>query len=96
MVVASEPGLAGLRELAAGQRAAGVEAVEVTGEQARELEPDLAPGVLGGVHYPQDAQVQPVVATEALLASARRAGAVVRTGVEVTGGCAVPTGAWWA
>ncbi|MCP2266710.1 NAD(P)/FAD-dependent oxidoreductase [Promicromonospora thailandica] len=86
VVVASEPGLAGLRELAAGQRAAGVEAVEVTGEQARELEPDLAPGVLGGVHYPQDAQVQPVVATEALLASARRAGAVVRTGVEVTGG----------
>lgn len=85
VVVASEDGLDGLRGFAGTQRAAGVEAVEVTGGRARELEPDLAPGVLGGVHYPQDAQVQPVAAAEALLASARRAGADVRTGVEVTG-----------
>ncbi|MEV0890857.1 FAD-dependent oxidoreductase [Promicromonospora sp. NPDC050262] len=85
VVVASDAGLTGLREFAAAQRAAGVEAVEVSGDQARELEPDLAPGVLGAIHYPQDAQVQPVAAAEALLASARRAGAVVRTGVEVTG-----------
>ncbi|MFD7024821.1 NAD(P)/FAD-dependent oxidoreductase [Promicromonospora sukumoe] len=85
VVVSSDDGLAGLREFAAGQRAAGVEAVEVTAAEARALESDLAPGVLGGVHYPEDAQVQPVAAAEALLASARRAGAVVRTGVEVTG-----------
>jgi D-hydroxyproline dehydrogenase subunit beta len=85
VVVASESGLDGLRRFADTQRAAGVEAVEASAGQARELEPDLAPGVLGGVHYPQDAQVQPVAAAEALLASARRAGAVVRTGVEVTG-----------
>lgn len=85
VVVTSAPGLDGLRAFAAGQRAAGVEAVEVTPGRARELEPDLAPGVVGGVHYPQDAQVQPVAAAEALLASARRAGAVVRTRVEVTG-----------
>ena len=37
------------------------------------------------MHYPEDAQVQPVIATEALLASARRRGAGVRTGVEVIG-----------
>jgi len=85
VVVASADGLAGLREFAAGQREVGVEAVEVSGDEARELEPDLAPGVLGGIYYPQDAQLQPVAAAEALLASARRAGAVVRTGVEVTG-----------
>lgn len=85
VVVTSADGLAGLRRFAGTQRAAGVEAVEVTAERARELEPDLAPGVVGAVHYPQDAQVQPVAAAEALLASARRAGAVVRTGVEVTG-----------
>lgn len=85
VVVTSAAGLTGLREFAAAQRAVGVDAVEVTGDQARELEPDLAPGVLGGVHYPQDAQVQPVAAAEALLASARRAGTVVRTEAEVTG-----------
>lgn len=85
VVVTSADGLAGLRWFADAQRAAGVEAVEVSAERARELEPDLALGVVGAVHYPQDAQVQPVAAAEALLASARRAGAVVRTGVEVTG-----------
>ncbi|MFD2795506.1 NAD(P)/FAD-dependent oxidoreductase [Promicromonospora vindobonensis] len=85
VVVTSADGLTGLRRFAAAQRASGVEAVEVGADRARELEPDLAPGVLGAVHYPQDAQVQPVAAAEALLASARRAGADVRTGVEVTG-----------
>ncbi|MFI6426480.1 NAD(P)/FAD-dependent oxidoreductase [Promicromonospora sp. NPDC050880] len=85
VVVTSGDGLDGLRTFASAQRAAGVEAVELTPGQAREMEPDLAPGVVGAVHYPQDAQVQPVAAAEALLASARRAGAVVRTGVEVTG-----------
>ena len=85
VVVTSAEGLAGLRRFADTQRAAGVEAVEVSAGRARELEPDLASGVVGAVHYPQDAQVQPVAAAEALLASARRAGAVVRTGVEVTG-----------
>ena len=85
VVVTSADGLDGLRRFAGTQRSAGVEAVEVTAAEARELEPDLAPGVVGAVHYPQDAQVQPVAAAEALLASARRAGAVVRTGVEVTG-----------
>jgi glycine/D-amino acid oxidase-like deaminating enzyme len=85
VVVTSSEGLDGLRGFAEAQRAAGVLAVEVSDGRARELEPDLAPGVVGAVHYPQDAQVQPVAAAEALLASARRAGAVVRTGVEVTG-----------
>ncbi|WP_274992345.1 NAD(P)/FAD-dependent oxidoreductase [Promicromonospora iranensis] len=85
VVVTSTEGLSGLRRFADAQRASGVEAVEMGAEQARELEPDLAPGVVGAVHYPHDAQVQPVAATEALLASARRAGAEVRTGVEVTG-----------
>jgi len=44
------------------------------------------------VHYPQDAQVQPTIATEALLASARARGAVVRTGAEVTGCVLGPDG----
>lgn len=68
------------------QRAAGVDARLIDSAAARELEPDLTPDVTGAVHYPEDAQVQPVVATEALLASARLSGVQVRTGVTVTGG----------
>ena len=40
---------------------------------------------MAAVHYPEDAQVQPVVAAEALLASARRAGARILPHTEVTG-----------
>ncbi|MHB9856971.1 NAD(P)/FAD-dependent oxidoreductase [Streptomyces sp. YIM S03343] len=75
----------GLLAFAAAQRDAGVTAVELTPRQALGLEPHLNPAIAAAVHYPQDAQVQPVAAAEALLASARRHGAVVRIGAEVTG-----------
>ncbi|MCK9794293.1 FAD-dependent oxidoreductase [Isoptericola sp. 4D.3] len=74
-----------LRDFAARQRGAGVDAREVDVAQALELEPALNPGLTAAVWYPEDAQVQPVAAAEALLASARHAGATVRTGVEVVG-----------
>lgn len=86
LVVATAPESAGpLRDLAARQRSAGVDAIVVDPAQAFELEPDLTPATVMAVHYPQDAQVQPTVATEALLAAARRRGAVVHQGVEVLG-----------
>lgn len=74
-----------LRDFAARQRSAGVDAREVDVAGALELEPALNPGLTAAVWYPEDAQVQPVAAAEALLASARRSGARVRTGVEVVG-----------
>ncbi|MCZ2527352.1 NAD(P)/FAD-dependent oxidoreductase [Streptomyces sp. HB2AG] len=83
LVVASSPeGLAALREFAARQETAGVRTEPV--DRVRDLEPHLAPGIPGGVHYPQDAQVQPVLAAAALLRAAVRRGARFRTG-EVTG-----------
>ncbi|WP_028922020.1 NAD(P)/FAD-dependent oxidoreductase [Pseudonocardia acaciae] len=83
LVVATGPdGLAALHELAARQEAAGVRAERVDGVQ--ELEPHLAAGIPGGVYYPQDAQVQPVLAAAALLRAAVARGARVRTG-EVAG-----------
>lgn len=87
LVVASgEQGLAALRRLAAEQRKAGVIATEVPADGLSGLEPHLAPGLVGGVHYPQDAQVQPMLAAARLLQAARtRHGARVRSGVEVTG-----------
>ncbi|BFO17321.1 hypothetical protein SHKM778_37090 [Streptomyces sp. KM77-8] len=46
-----------------------------------DLEPLLAPGLAGGVHYPQDAQVMPALAAAHLL---RASGARLLTGHEVT------------
>jgi len=85
VVATTAEGAGALLAFARGQRAAGVLAETVDAGRARELEPDLTPGTTAAVFYPQDAQVQPVVATEALLAAARRHGALVRQGVEVTG-----------
>ncbi|MFE3676581.1 NAD(P)/FAD-dependent oxidoreductase [Streptomyces griseus] len=79
LVVASTPeALGALHAFAARQTAAGVrtEAVEHVGD----LEPHSAPGLPGGVHYPEDAQVQPVLAAAALLRAAVRHGARTHTG----------------
>ncbi len=86
VVVATADDSAGpLLDFAASQLDAGVRAEPVDAAQVHELEPWLTDRVAAAVWYPDDAQVQPVVATEALLASARRAGAVVRARVTVTG-----------
>lgn len=78
VVVARTPGdLAGLTTFAKEQRALGVTADEV---DPRDLEPLLTEDVAGGVHYPQDMQVQPMLAAAELL---RRSGATVHTGTEV-------------
>jgi D-hydroxyproline dehydrogenase subunit beta len=81
-----------LLDFAATQRAAGVEARAIDTAEALRLEPDLNPAVAAAVHYPEDAQVQPVIATEALLASARAHGARVRFGERVIGPLQGPDG----
>ncbi|TQK50539.1 glycine/D-amino acid oxidase-like deaminating enzyme [Streptomyces sp. SLBN-118] len=68
LVVASgEDGMRSLRDFAAGQEKAGVRAEEVPGDRLHDLEPHLAPGLAGGFHYPQDAQVMPALAAAHLL-----------------------------
>ncbi|MER5987915.1 FAD-dependent oxidoreductase [Streptomyces sp. NPDC001787] len=82
VVVASTPeALTALRAFAASQAAAGVRTEPV--ERVRDLEPRIAPGLPGGVHYPQDAQVQPVLAAAGLLRAAIRRGARTHTGEAV-------------
>ncbi|MFF4112796.1 NAD(P)/FAD-dependent oxidoreductase [Streptomyces sp. NPDC001714] len=82
VVVAAEPeGLAALERFATGQRAAGVTAENVDADQLLDLEPHLAPGLAGGVLYPQDAQVMPTLAAAHLL---RASGARLSTGRTVT------------
>ncbi|MEU4145715.1 NAD(P)/FAD-dependent oxidoreductase [Streptomyces parvulus] len=91
VVVAATPeALAGLETFAAGQRAAGVEALSVPADRLRDLEPRLAPGLAGAVHYPQDAQVMPALAAAHLL---RASGARLHAGRTVTGVLRGPGGA---
>ncbi len=85
VVATTDAGAVPLLEFAAAQRGAGVDARPIEVGQALQLEPELNPGITAAVHYPQDAQVQPVAAAEAFLAVARRRGAKVRTGTTVTG-----------
>jgi glycine/D-amino acid oxidase-like deaminating enzyme len=82
VVVATSPGgLTALEHFAAGQRAAGVTAEPVAGDDLYGLEPHLAPGLPGAVHYPQDCQVMPALAAAHLL---RASGARLHTGRTVT------------
>jgi glycine/D-amino acid oxidase-like deaminating enzyme len=91
VVVATSPGgLAALERLAVEQRAAGVVAERVDGDTLYDLEPHLAPGLPGAVHYPQDSQVMPALAAAHLV---RAAGARLLTGRTVTDVLRTPGGA---
>lgn len=73
----------GLTRLARRQRRAGVDVELVDGRALRALEPHLAPDLEVAARYPQDAQVQPVLASSALIAAARARGARLLPGAEV-------------
>jgi D-hydroxyproline dehydrogenase subunit beta len=76
----------GLRALAAGQAGAGVDPVALAPDDLPAVEPYLTRDVAGGMHYPQDLQVQPMLATARLLQAARlEYGATVHPGCPVTG-----------
>jgi glycine/D-amino acid oxidase-like deaminating enzyme len=85
VVASTADGLSALRTFAAGQRALGVDSEPLDQAQLHEAEPHLSQALAGGAFYPGDLQVQPALAAASLLAAARDYGAVLRTGVEVTG-----------
>lgn len=85
VVALTDAGAVALDAFAETQRRHGVDAITLTPPEALRLEPHLNPEITCGVHYPDDAQVQPVITVEALLASARIAGATVRTRERVVG-----------
>jgi glycine/D-amino acid oxidase-like deaminating enzyme len=85
MVAADDAEWDGVRALAERQRQCGVDTAEVDAADLPQFEPHLASDLLGGVYYPQDLQVQPMLATAHLLRlAARDHGVSVRTGVRVT------------
>lgn len=86
VVVATDAaGHAPLTDLVARHGAIGLTAELLDGPGLRALEPHLAHDLELGAHYPDDAQVQPVLASSALLAEARRLGAHVRDRCDVLG-----------
>lgn len=86
LVVSSQSGTQeNLARLAERQRAAGIAVELVPGPELLDFEPQLNPNMSGGAYYPQDAQVQPMLAAAHLLRLARDMGASVHTGTTVTG-----------
>ncbi|MGW5149229.1 NAD(P)/FAD-dependent oxidoreductase [Rhodococcus koreensis] len=85
VVAASEATAAGLRNLTASQREVGIDAIDISQDELVELEPNVTPAAAGGAHYPQDSQVQPMLATARLLQHVRARGGTVLTGTSVTG-----------
>lgn len=85
VVTTTESGAQPLLDFAAGQRRSSISAHVMDTAEALEREPWLNPEITAAIHYPEDAQIQPTIATEALLASARRNGATTHNNTEVTG-----------
>ncbi|PJJ70579.1 sarcosine oxidase subunit beta [Diaminobutyricimonas aerilata] len=84
VVAGSDASMASLTALTAHQRELGIRVEAVAGTAAlREIEPYLNPESVGGAFYPDDAQVQPVLAAHHLLRLAREAGARVFTHTDV-------------
>lgn len=67
------------------QRARGLSANVLDARGLRELEPGLAEGFVGGVHFPDEGAVDAARLVGAVAQAAARAGATFRTGVTVRG-----------
>lgn len=85
IVVAFPGGADALERFATAQRGIGIRADVLDEKALRAAEPHLSPEVAVGVHYPDDAQVQPSLAAQAMMARARHLGAQLRI-TEVTAG----------
>ena len=62
----------------------GVPYQPVDRREALKLEPKLAPDIIGGIFFPEEIQVNPMLATFALAKAAKARGAVIRTFCRVT------------
>jgi D-hydroxyproline dehydrogenase subunit beta len=77
---------AALTELAAAQRDNGVQNELLDGPGLRAAEPHIAASLPGGAYYPQDCQLQPMLAVSWLLAEAARLGVRLAWGADVLAG----------
>lgn len=85
IVASRESSLASLNRLTTAQQSFGVSAQALSIDQLRDLEPHISPGALGAAYYPEDSQVQPMLAAAHLLRLAQRHGARFIPNVRVIG-----------
>ena len=85
IVVAFAGGAGALDSFAGAQRGIGIRRTALDERAVRAAEPHLNPEIALGVHYPDDAQVQPSLATQAMLARAVHLGARLRVEEVVAG-----------
>jgi glycine/D-amino acid oxidase-like deaminating enzyme len=85
VVATAESAVDPLAAFAAAQRAAGVRAEAISVADVAALEPHLTRSITAAVHYPDDAQLQPVLAATTLLAAVRSRGGTVRGNVAALG-----------
>ena len=85
VVAPDEAALSQLVALAEAQRAEGAVLSVVAGSELAALEPNLSREVAGGIFYEEDAQVQPMLAVDALVRALRGRGGRLVGGVTVRG-----------
>lgn len=85
IVASRESSLASLDRLMAAQRAFGIEVQSLSMDELRSMEPNISPTALGAAYYPEDSQVQPMLAAAHLLRMARANGARFVARARVTG-----------
>ncbi|MBC7263192.1 MAG: FAD-binding oxidoreductase [Chloroflexi bacterium] len=83
LVAENQEGLDSAGQIVKSLQNEGVPCQLATREDLLELEPNLAPDITGGAIFPEDAQVQPMLATIALGQAAKDQGAVIHTFTEV-------------
>ena len=84
IVASKESSLASLDRFSTSQRNFGIQSNRLDPAQLRDLEPNITDRALGAALYPEDSQVQPILAASHLLRLAREAGAVLRVRTRVT------------
>jgi glycine oxidase len=82
-VALDEPSTLGLRDEVKTHRAAGLAAELLSAADIGRIEPEVTPEVFGGVHFPDDGQVDPRALLRALVVHVARAGVTQRTGTIV-------------
>jgi len=85
LVAENEEGLSSAEQIVRSLQSEGVPCRMATRNDLFELEPNLARDIVGGAIFPEDAQVQPMLATIAFAQAAKDHGAIVQTFTEVTG-----------
>lgn len=84
IVASKESSLASLERFSTAQRSFGITSHTLTPDELRELEPNVTERALGASFYPEDSQVQPILAASELQRLARAAGALLEVRTPVT------------